>query len=46
MLKNLNSVIICPIIEQIFPVLNEYFTSLKSSVFGHYLYRFFSFNTE
>ncbi len=32
------SVTICPIFELIFLVLNEYFTSLKYSVFSHYLF--------
>ncbi len=44
MLKN--SVTICPVIERIFLVLNEQFANPKSSVFGHYSYRFISFNTE
>ncbi len=45
MLKNL--VTICPIFDQIFPVLNEQFTSLEYSVlFSHYTFCFVSFNTE
>jgi hypothetical protein len=37
-----NLVTICLIFERIFPVLNEEFTSLKSSVFGHYSFCFVS----
>jgi hypothetical protein len=40
------SVTICPIFEQIYPVLNEYFTSLKSLVFVHYSFQLLLFNTE
>jgi hypothetical protein len=34
------SVTICPIFDQIFPVLNEKFTKQKNLVFGHCLYQF------
>ncbi len=47
MLKNSSkSVIICPIFEQIFLVLNEQFTRLKNLVFSHYSYQIDSKQTK